>query len=114
MQPVLGNDLDRLLEAEERLAGRMAEARAAAERLLEAARVEASELARRGEEVERAGRARLEAQIEGEVAAELRRIEAGAEERVRAYASVTPEQLRELSLGVLRELLGSAAGEGRR
>lgn len=114
MQPVLGNDLDRLLEAEERLAARLAEAKAAGERLLEAARVEASELARRGEEVERSGRARLQAQIEGEVAAELQRIEAGADERVRAYGSVTAERLRELSLGVLRELLEAPAGEGRR
>ncbi|HMK72752.1 MAG TPA: hypothetical protein VK454_05410 [Myxococcaceae bacterium] len=113
MEPALGNDLERLLALEERLSARLGEARAAAARLLESARIEATEVARQGEAAERAGRVRLETEVAGEVEAELARIEARAEERVRVYAGVTAERLRALSLGLLEELLTPGAGEGR-
>ena len=111
---MLGHDLDRLLEAEERLAARLEEARTASAGLLEAARTEATALARRADDDEQTGRARLEAQLEAELVAELGRIEARADERVRILVGVTGERLRELSLLVLAALLETPAREARR
>jgi F0F1-type ATP synthase membrane subunit b/b' len=109
-----GHDLERLLEAEERLAARLEEARAAAAGFLEAARTEATAVARRADEEERSGRARLETQVEAELVAELGRIEARADERVRTLVGVTGDRLRELSLLVLAALLDPPAREVRR
>jgi hypothetical protein len=103
------DDLDQLLEAERRLAARLDEARAAATRLLEVARADALAVARRAEEDERAGRAHASAETQAELKAELQRLEGRAEERVRRYTSVTDDQLRELSLFVLRSLLAEVA-----
>jgi vacuolar-type H+-ATPase subunit H len=101
----LGEDLDRLLEAERRLAARLEEARAAASRVLEGARSEATALARHAEEDERTGRARIEAEVTAELEAEFRRIEAEAERRIQVYTRVSGDRLRELSLFVLHSLL---------
>jgi len=105
VEPVRGEDLDRLLATEQRLAARLEEARASASRVLESARSEARALVRRAEEDERTGRARIEAETTAELEAGLRRIEAEADRRIQVYTSVTGDRLRELSLFVLQILL---------
>jgi vacuolar-type H+-ATPase subunit H len=105
VEPVLGEDLDRLLEAERRLAARLEEVRASASRVLEEARSDARALARRAEEEERTGRMRVEAETTAQLEAELRHIEAEAEGRIQVYTGVTGDRLRELSIFVLRALL---------
>jgi hypothetical protein len=103
------DDLDQLLEAEQRFAASFEEVRAAAARLLEVARADAQALDRRAEEDERTGRARIALETQAELEAELRRIEARADQRVKHYTGVTSDGARELSFFVLRALLEDGA-----
>jgi F0F1-type ATP synthase membrane subunit b/b' len=102
------DDLDQLLEAERRLAGRLEEARASATQLLEVARADAQAFKQRAEEDERNGRTRIAGETQAELEAELERVETRANQRVETYAGLTGDQLRELSLNVLRALLEDA------
>jgi hypothetical protein len=102
------DDLDQLLEAERRLALRLEETRAAATRLLEVARADAQAFGQRAEEDERNGRGRITGEIQAELEAELQRVDARANKRIEIYTRLSGDQLRELSLHVLRTLLEDA------
>ena len=103
------DDLDQLLELEQRLAARLDQTRVAAAQIVERAREEARALARRAEEDERIGRARIAEEAQSELAAGLERLEAGADQRLRIYTSVTEAGVQALAESVLRALLEDEA-----
>ncbi len=106
------DDLDKLLEAERRLALRLEQARTAAVRLVELARVDTQALAARAEEEARAGTARIETQMQAELEVELQHIATRADARVQRYQAVTAKGLEDLALFVLRSLVEDVPAVG--
>lgn len=108
--PVADQDLDRLLEAEDRLAARMEQARAEAQALLARADREAETRRRNVDEAAAAQRLEMHRKIEQERERRLRETTAHWQERAGRLDAIPEERLAQLADLLVRRVLGAPAG----